>query len=153
MCELLQHGIDQALRVEAVHVLLRDRDGSFAARNDRVRPLDAVSPLLSDLGGGIVELDLEQSGARRRPLSEPDLDWAADANARRLVRSESLEPRGAPRLLGQHRGDRLAGLTLVCRRPLRAARDVDARIEAVKACLRAATARSTPPRPSRGHRR
>lgn len=88
LSDLVCHGIDRALHVETIALLVEEPDrGELADPTERVRPRPISSPLVSLVSSSRqpLEVDLEHKPRAYPTLSERDRHWLVDGDFRLLV--------------------------------------------------------------------
>jgi serine/threonine protein kinase/GAF domain-containing protein len=88
LAELLCRGIDQALHLETIAVLVEDpRSGNLSDPRSRARKLDASSALAHRIASATdpLTVDLEKPGSPLARLPEADRNWLLDARFRLVV--------------------------------------------------------------------
>ncbi len=88
LAELLCRGIDQALHLHTIAVLVEDpRSGNLADPLNRARKLDASSALAQRIASATdpLTVDLDRPGSSLARLPEPDRHWLLDSRFRLLV--------------------------------------------------------------------
>jgi hypothetical protein len=88
LADLLCRGIDQALHLQTIAVLVEDpRSGNLADPRNRARKLDASSALAQRIASATdpLTVDLDRPGSSLARLPEPDRHWLLDSRFRLLV--------------------------------------------------------------------